>query len=52
MTAEQIRHARDRIAFGTESAVPIWVGLARRYRPSLLLIKHYAALEAGEGVKP
>ena len=33
----------------TESAGQIWAELARRYGPSLVLLEHHAAPEAGEG---
>jgi hypothetical protein len=33
----------------TESAGQIWAGLARRYGPSLVLLEHHPAPEAGEG---
>ena len=33
----------------TESAGPIWAELARRYGPSLVLLEHYLAPEAGGG---
>ena len=35
----------------TESAGRIWVGLARRYGPSLVLLEHHPAPESGEGME-
>ena len=35
----------------TESAGPIWTGLARRYGPTLVLLEHQPAPESGEGME-
>ena len=35
----------------TESAGQIWAELARRYGPSLVLLEHHPAPEAGEGAE-
>jgi hypothetical protein len=35
----------------TESVRRIWAGLARRYGPSLVLLEHHLASEAGEGTE-
>jgi len=35
----------------TESVRRIWAGLTRRYGPSLVLLEHYVAPEAGEGTE-
>ena len=35
----------------TESAPHIWAALARRYGPSLVLLEHHLAPEAGEGAE-
>jgi hypothetical protein len=41
----------DGITSVTESAGRIRAGLARRYRPSLVLLEHHPAPESGEGMQ-